>query len=413
MSFEQSLNKLARLGVRSGVNVQPGQKLLIKAPVEAVQLVRELVREAYSAGAGLVTVLYEDEQADHESLLKADENLLVEAPDWKADLYNGLAEDKGCIIYIDGDDPDLMKDVDPAKMLKRRMNLWDKTKPYDDARDRMELSWSIIPFASEAWARKVYPDLDEKEAVEALWKDLFQVCRIDENDPVENWKKHNESFQNRIEKLNALDLASLHYEDGHGTDLVVELPEGYLFAGGGSALRNGLWTFPNIPTEEIFSAPKRDGVNGTLRTTMPLSLHGALVDGFSFVFKDGKVVDFQAETGQEILEKQLDADEGSRFLGEVALVPVGSPIEQLHRLFYNTLLDENASCHFALGQAYSECLKGAENMSREEQKEAGLNDSKIHIDFMVGSPELNITGKTRDGKEVPIFVNGAFADWLK
>lgn len=413
MSFEESLNKLARLGVRSGVNVQPGQKLLIKAPVESVQLVRELVKEAYKAGAGLVTVLYEDEQADHESLLKADENFVTEAPNWKTDLYNDLAAENGCIIYVDGDDPDLMKDVDPAKMLKRRKNLWDRTEPYNDARDRMELSWSIIPFASPAWAKKVYPDLEEKEAVSALWQDLFKVCRIDDNDPVENWKKHNASFQDRIEKLNNLDLKSLHYEDGKGTDLVVELPEGYLFAGGGSALRNGLWTFPNIPTEEVFTAPKRDGVNGTLRATMPLSYNGALVNDFSFVFKDGKVVEFKAGTGQEVLEKQLDADEGARYLGEAALVPVGSPIEQLHRLFYNTLLDENASCHFALGQAYGECLKGSENMSKEEQKEAGLNDSKIHIDFMVGSPDLNITGLTKGGKSVPIFVGGAFADWLK
>ena len=413
MNFEQSLNKLARLGVRSGVNLQPGQKLLIKAPVESARLVRELVKEAYKANAGLVTVMYDDEQADHESLLHADENFLVEAPNWKVDLYNDLAKDNGCIIYIDGDDPDLMKDVDPAKVLKRRLNFKDRTKPYEEARDRMDLAWSIIPFASEALARKVYPDLSEEEAVKALWQDLFKVCRIDENDPVENWKKHNASFQSRIEKLNDLNLASLHYEDGKGTDLVVELPEGYLFAGGGSALRNGLWTFPNIPTEEVFSAPKRDGVNGTLHATMPLSLNGALVDDFSFVFKDGKVVDFKAETGQAVLEKQLDADEGARHLGEVALVPVGSPIEELHRLFYNTLLDENASCHFALGSAYSECLKNSENMSKEEQTEAGLNDSRIHIDFMVGSRDLNITGTTVDGKEVPIFVHGAFADWLK
>lgn len=413
MNFEESLKKLARVAVRSGVNVQPGQPVLINAPVEARDLVREVVKEAYAAGASLVTVSYIDEIANHEALLHADYDTYTDAPEWEAARLNELAENNGCVIHIVGEDPDLMKDTDPQKALKKNVSLRRKSKFYRDKMDGMELAWTILPFAGPAWARKVYPDLPEEEAVAALWNDLFAVCRIDDSDPVENWKAHGDSFLERTRRLNELNLASLHYEDGKGTDLVVELPEGYLFAGGGSALKDGRWTFPNVPTEEVFAAPKKTGVNGTLHSTMPLSLGGALVDEMQFVFEDGRVTQFTAKKGQEILEKQLDADEGARYLGEVALVPVGSPIEQLHRLFYNTLLDENASCHFALGQAYCECLEGGDAMSKEEQEAAGLNSSLIHIDFMVGSEDLNITGLTKDGQEVPIFVHGRFADWLQ
>lgn len=406
------LDKLARLAVEGGVNVQKGQPVVIRADVEAREIARLAAKHAYEKGASKVTVLYSDEPITRMEYLQADPKTFETAPAWKAALNNDSAAEDAAYIHIVSDDPDLLKGVDPRLPVMASKAMHDASSVYRNRLDSGQNAWTIIAAASPAWAARVYPGMPEEKAVDALWKDIFAVSRIDENDPLENWKQHDASFQSRLEKLNSADLQFLHYTSSNGTDLMVELPEGYIFEGGSSCLQNGRRILCNIPTEEVFTAPKKDGVNGTLKAVMPLNLDGTLVDDFSFVFKDGKVVDFDAAQGKEALEQKLNADEGARYLGEAALVPYDSPIRKLGRIFYNTLLDENAACHFALGQSYAETLKDGLSMSKEELEAHGMNHSAIHVDFMVGAKDLNIEGIDRNGRKIPVFENGNFAAWL-
>lgn len=402
------LNKLASLVVSKGVNVQKGQIVIVNAPIEASELARQVVKECYKKGAGRVIMRYNDEIIDHDTYLNADPKLLSNPGNWESAMQNETADQGACYIHIIGEDPDLMKDTNPEILQKRSLNLNKAMALYRKKQSQNEIAWSIIPAAVPSWAIKVYPNLSEQEAVEQLWSDLFKVCRIDEKDPEENWNIHNKNFEKRSKILNELNLKKLVYKNSLGTNLEVGLPEGYIFMGGGNYLKNGVFTFPNIPTEEIFSAPHRLKVNGRLHASMPLVYNGNLIDNFWFDFKDGKVVDFDAETGKETLQSILDSDEGSRYLGEVALVPVNSPISLLNKQFYNTLIDENASCHFALGRSYTDTIENGLEMSEEELLNRGMNQSDVHVDFMVGTPDLSITGITQENKEVPVFENGQF-----
>lgn len=411
---QKYLRKLARLAVRSGVNVQPGQLVVVNAPIEAAALARMINEEAYLAGAKDVMIRWHDDHSDHERYLHADPEAVSVCPDWKADMLNESAKDGACYIHIDGEDPMLMADIDPTLAVAARKSQNEKAKDYRHAIDKGIATWTIVPFAHPDWARKVYPDLPEEEAVEALWEDLFAVSRINEEDPEENWNRHHESFLNRLDKLNRLNLKSLHFRNSLGTDLIVELPETYRFEGGASTQsQTGRSFFPNIPTEEIFAAPFKTGVNGRVYTSMPLNHNGKLIDGFWLEFRDGKVTDFDAKEGRESLQAILEADEGSSYLGEAALVPAGSPINARNRIFYNTLIDENASCHLALGQSYAECVENGLNLSDEELKALGMNESAMHVDFMIGTDDLEIIGTDRSGKEIPIFEDGKFAPWIE
>lgn len=407
---QKYLEKLAKLAVRAGVNVQKGQTLIVNASVDAAPLARLITAEAYQAGAREVIVNFSDDAITRQMYLYGDEEIFTEAPAWKTELLNDAARKGAAIISIVDEDPDGFAGIDPARMTARKRAQQNAAPAYRNGMMNGTIPWCVIAAASPAWAGKVYPDLPAEEAVEALWNDIFAVSRIDDNDPLENWEKHNASFQKRISRLNDCRLKKLHYTNAAGTDLWVELPENYLFAGGGQYVSNGAFTFPNIPTEEVFSAPKKDGVNGVVRSTMPLNLNGNLVKDIRFTFKDGKIVDFDASSGRDLLEQQIDMDEGARYLGEIALVPYGSPIQKLGRVFYNTLIDENASCHFAFGSSYPECIPGGQNMTEEELLAHGLNQSHNHVDFMVGSDDLTITGYTEDGREIPVFVNGRFTE---
>ncbi len=413
---KEYLRKLARLAVRSGVNVQKGQTVVLNSPVEAVELARLINQEAYLAGAKEVIIRYMDDEADHERYLHADPQIFAECPDWKASLLNDPAADGACYIHIDGDNPALMADINPEYPMAQSSALKKKAALYRSRIDKGEAAWTIVPFAHPDWAKSVYPELEENQAVEALWNDLFAVCRIDENDPVENWEKHDQSFRRRMDRLNALNLKKIHYSNSLGTDLEVELPEGYLFQGGSSVIENrsenGYRFFPNIPTEEIFTAPLKTGVNGIVYSSMPLNHNGALVKNFHLKFKDGAVTEAIAEEGQDVLDAILNTDQNARYLGEAALVPFGSPIQQLSRIFFNTLIDENASCHLALGQSYGECIQNGLKMSKEELEAAGMNQSDAHVDFMIGTPDLKIAGITADGDEVEIFTDGKFPGWI-
>lgn len=409
---QEYLKKLARLAVRSGVNVQPGQLVVVNGDVEAKDLVRETVKEAYQAGASEVIVNYGDDQNTLQTYLYGSAEEFEHAPYGKAEQLNSLAKRGAAFIHIVSDDPDLLAEVNPAYPAARHKALRKEAAEYRKGLDTGQNAWTIIAAASPAWAKKVYPDLPQEEAVEALWNDIFAVSRIDDADPLENWEKHDASFQKRIEKLNSTPFKQFHYTSSNGTDLTVDLNDGYIFEGGSSKLVNGTRIFCNIPTEEVFTAPKKTGVNGKLHAVMPLSLDGKLIDGFYFDFKDGKVIDFHADQGEEALKVMMDMDEGGKYLGEMALVPFDSPIRQLNRIFYNTLIDENASCHFALGQSYQETLQGGLEMEKEQLLEHGMNQSDIHIDFMVGAPDLNITGILEDGTQIPVFENGSFSSWF-
>lgn len=277
-----------------------------------------------------------------------------------------------------------------------------------DRLDHMLAQWCVAACAVPGWAKKVYPQLSEEEAMEKLWEAIFDACRIEQGRTEENWDQLNISFERRVHLLNDYDIEYLHYKNDHGTDLTVRMPDGYRFAGGSSTLRDKEETvyFPNLPTEEVFSAPYKYGVDGRLAATMPLLYNGSLIDEFWFEFRNGKVVDYDAKVGKSVLASLLESDEGASYLGEVALVPVDSPISKMHTLFYNTLFDENASCHFALGAAYLECVEGGMEMDKEQLEKAGLNDSNIHVDFMVGSADLSIVAHLKNGQDIKVFEEG-------
>lgn len=408
---QNNLEKLARLAVRKGVGLQKGQKILIRSAIEPemARLARACAAEAWKAGASDVLLDWSDPQCSLLFYENASDDTLQQIPVWQADMLNTLAEEGACFLHIDGEDPDLFTSADPARIQARRQALTAKTRSYRQKMDSAQAAWSIVAAPSAGWAKKVYPDLPEEEAIEALWNDIFAISRIDENDPLENWQKHGDSFASRVDRLNSLNLKTLHYTASNGTDLWVDLPQNALFVGGSSTLQNGQEIFCNIPTEEIFSAPRRDGVNGRLEAVMPLSYNGKLIDGFGFTFKDGKVIDYHADQGKEVLDALFTSAEDADRLGEVALVDKSSPIRKQKKIFYNTLFDENAACHFAFGQSYAETIDGGIYMSEEELKEKGMNQSQIHVDFMVGADDLKIEGVTENGQTVLIFENGGFA----
>ena len=304
----------------------------------------------------------------------------------------------------------MLKGVDPARIQASSKASAQPTKPWHDAMMASRFQWSIGAHPTKAWAEKVFPDKKGEEAIDALWDAIFSVCRINgDGKGVERWKEHVEATARRSKLLNDYNFKSLHYTNSKGTDLTIELPENHVWAGGSEKSGGGVEFVANIPTEEIFTAPKWDGVNGRVYASLPLALSGNLVKDFWMDFKDGKIVDFHAEEGEDFLRDSLTMDEGSSYLGEVALVSYDSPINNTGILFFNTLFDENASCHLAYGAAYPTCVKDGDKMTEDEQKAAGLNQSHNHVDFMVGTEDLSIVGVTHDGKEIPVFVNGNFA----
>ncbi|MBB5182303.1 aminopeptidase [Catenisphaera adipataccumulans] len=393
--------KYADLLIKNGLNVKKGQLVIISAPVETADFVRLLVKTAYQNGAGRVIVRYRDEQVDHLNYLHGDLTVMAH----ESLFYNETSEQGACYLTLVGDDPALMKDVDASIIAARQKTFRQATKPYRRRLDTMHNQWCIAAAAVPAWAKAVFPN--SSQPTEDLWNAIFQVSRV-----TEDWQDRRRQFEQRVKALNRLNIESLHYQNAAGTDLIVKLPEDYLFAGGGSTLTDGTYYFPNIPTEEVFAAPHKDGIDGVLVSTRPLVHNGATIDDFRFTFKNGRVVDYDAKVGKEVLTSILDTDEGARSIGEIALVPYDSPISEMNTIFYETLIDENASCHFALGQSYGECLKNGLTMSEDELKAHGLNQSLVHVDFMVGSADLRIEAKTRDGKKVPIFVNGTFDSYI-
>lgn len=408
MTRKEQMEQLALAAVRKGVCVQPGQLVVIKAQVEMIEAVREIARQAWLAGAGDVEVIWSDQTLDRLFYTNASDDTLANPPKWMVERLEEAAKQNACFIALSGADPDGIAGTDPARMLKRTLAMSRQTVAYKEGIDAGKLAWTVIAIPTVGWAKKVYPDLEADQAMDALWNDVIEVSRAN-GDVLANWDAHAANFRTKLDTLNSMNFEKFHYTASNGTDLWVEIPEGAIFVGGSTRLENGLVINCNIPTEELFTAPKKTGVNGRLESMMPLNWNGKLINGFGFEFKDGKVIGMHADEGEDSLKALLESDPNGCYLGELALVDKNTPIRQLGRTFFNTLIDENAACHFALGQSYVETLPGAEKWSKEELEAHGMNQSDIHVDFMVGADDLHITGYTRDGREVDVFVNGAFA----
>lgn len=405
--FQKNLEKYAELAVKVGVNLQKDQTLVINTSLDSAELVRLIVKSAYEVGAFNVVVNWNDDIVSRTKYDLAPDDAFNEYPKWRAQESEELAANGAAFMSIVSSSPDLLKGVDSERISNFQKAAGKALTNYRKMMMADKVSWTVIAAPSQAWADKVFPDAPVETRVEKLWDAIFKAARVDVENPIEAWKQHDNTLHEKVHYLNNKRYHKLHYT-APGTDLTIELPEKHLWCGAGSINEKGDEFMANMPTEEVFTAPLKTGVNGTVCSTKPLSYGGNIIDNFTLTFENGKIIDVKAEEGEEILKKLVDTDEGSHYLGEVALVPYNSPISQSNLLFYNTLFDENASNHLAIGTAYAFCLEGGKQMSSEELKEHGLNDSLTHVDFMIGSSEMNIDGITKDGKVEPIFRNG---DW--
>lgn len=408
--MNSKLEDYAQLIVKMGVNVQKDQILVIRAQLEEAEFVRLLARAAYERGASEVVVEWKDVELSKMRFKNAPNESLKEVPDWAFDKAKYYYEKGACFVSLLSADPEAFNQIDHKKMSLALKASNKKMQPLDHYTMNDEVAWCVVALPGKDWASRVFPNMPKEKAQEKLWQAIQKTVRLDKEDPVSAWKAHNERLNARAKKLNELHFSSLHYQSKNGTDLVVELPKKHIWLAAESHNKEGTPFIANMPTEEIFTLPSRSGVNGTLYATKPLSYHGNLVENFAFRFEDGEVVDFKAEKGEEILKSLLKEDENAKRLGECALVPYDSPISNSGLLFYNTLFDENASCHFALGACYPSCLEGGKDMSKEEVEAAEGNNAPLHVDFMVGSADLKIIGECEDGKEIPVFLDGNFAD---
>ncbi len=408
--FDKKLREYARLLVEVGLNVQPGQTPFLNATLDCAPLVRLCVAACYDCGARQVVVHWSDDDCSRQWYLRADEAVFSAFPPYAKAQYDWAVEQKCPSLSFTGSDPELLAGVDPRRIQTWRRTSAGPTKPFYDYLETNQGQWCVGSWPTRTWAEKVFPDKKGDAAVDALWDAIFSVCRVaGDGGAVARWHEHVETTARRAAKLNEFRFKSLHYANSLGTDLTIQLPEDHIWLGGAEKTQSGVPFIANIPTEEIFTAPRWDGVDGRACAALPLSLNGNLVENFYLDFRGGKIVNFHAEKGEETLKHSIEMDEGSSYLGEVALVPYDSPIRASGLLFYNTLFDENASCHLAFGSSYPTCVKGGADMDEAAQKAAGLNQSNNHVDFMVGSRDLSIVGVTHDGQTIPVFVNGNFA----
>ncbi|AYC30252.1 aminopeptidase [Paenisporosarcina cavernae] len=407
-SFQENLKKYADLAVQVGVNIQPGQSLYIGASIDNPELVREIVKSAYTAGADNVYVDWTDDVVSRTRFEMAPEKSFEEFPAWKVQEREMLAENGAAFMNIMSSSPDLLKGIDSKRIGTFQKAAGTALSKYRQYVQSDKISWTVIAAPSKDWAAKVFPELPASEQMDALWDAIFKAVRADLDNPVEAWKKHDDTLHEKVEYLNDKKYKKLHYT-APGTNLTIELPDGHLWCGAGSINEKGDAFMANMPTEEVFTVPHKDGVNGYVTSSKPLSYGGNIIDDFKITFENGRIVKVEAKEGQEVLEQLVATDEGAKYLGEVALVPHHSPISDSGLLFYNTLFDENASNHLAIGSAYAFCLEGGKKMSREELAKNGLNDSITHVDFMIGNENMDIDGESADGTKEAIFRGGNWA----
>lgn len=406
--FAKNLERLAEVAVRVGLGLAPGQELVMTCTLDAVPLARLITQHAYKAGGKLVNTLYSDEESALLRFRYAPDASFDTAPAW---LYEGMAaayRNGSARLAITGNDPSLLSKEDPEKVGRLNRATSKAYRPALEYISRHDINWTIVSSATPAWASAVFPELSEDQAIERLWHAIFAASRADQADPVAAWKKHDANLHARADRLNEKRYSALHFR-GPGTDLRVGLSDGHLWLGGGTTAHNGKYCIPNMPTEEVFTTPHKDHVEGHVTSTKPLSHMGTMIEGISVSFKGGKIVEAHASKGEQVLKQMIETDEGARRLGEVSLVPHSSPIAASGLLFLNTLFDENAACHIALGKAYSSCLKDGDTLTPEQLAARGANDSLIHVDWMIGSNHIDVDGITASGEEEPVMRLG---EWV-
>ncbi|WFA07973.1 aminopeptidase [Tissierella sp. Yu-01] len=408
MDLEKNLEKYAELAVKVGINLQEKEGLIIAGNTDTLPLVRKIAKKAYEAGAKHVELLLDDDDISLMRYTYGKDFVFDDYPQWKVNALEEMYKDNYHHLIVKAPNPELLKDIDGEIIARSQKSSSKAMAAISKYRMTGFTKWTIIAMPSTAWAKSVFPELDDKVAVEKLWEKVFAATRIDQEDPVKAWELHDKNLKKYRNYLNDKEFEKLVLK-GPGTDLEVYLAEGHFWMGGSKESQSGCSYVANMPTEEVFTTPHKLKVNGKLKATKPLSVNGKLVENFGFEFKDGQVVDFYAEKGYEVIKNLLENDEGARYLGEIALVQDDSPISNTGILFNNTLFDENASCHFALGKSYAYAMRNGSNLSQEELIAKGANDSLIHVDFMVGGPELEITAYEKDGNVVKLFEKG---NWI-
>lgn len=408
MTFDEKLEQYAELAVKVGVNIQKGQYLLINTTTDTLDFTRIVVKKAYEAGAGRVHVNFTDGEITRSFYEHGAEDEFSQFPKWIVAQRDECIERKGALLWIDAEDPDLLAGIPVNRISAQQKAAGEALINYRKAIMNDDIAWSIIAVPSKKWAAKVFPDLPEEEQMNALWEAIFKTVRIGEGDAVELWRNHIADLEERANQLNSKKYSKLHYK-APGTDLTIELPEKHLWACGSSKTPEGVTFIANMPTEEVFTLPYKYGVNGYVSNTKPLVYQGNIIDDFTLTFEKGKIVEARAKAGGELLQELIEADEGAAYLGEVALVPHESPISLSGILYYNTLFDENASNHLAIGEAYPTCFEGGRDLEEGQLESLGINVSIVHEDFMIGSAEMDIDGILPDGTVEPIFRKGNWA----
>jgi aminopeptidase len=409
LTLDEKLDRLAEVAVKVGLNLKVGQELIMSAPMDALPLARKITEQAYKAGALLVTTLYGDDPSVLARFQYAQDASFDYAPTWLQDgIANGFRSG-AARLAIAGANPALLAKQDPSKVARANVAASKAGKPAMELITRHEINWTIVAAATPEWAKLVFPGEPEDVAIAKLWEAIFASSRVNVDDPVKEWKEHGERLKKRVDMLNAKRFSALHFKSADGTtDLRVGLADNHLWAGGGTTAGNGVYCQPNIPTEECFTTPHKDRVDGVVKASKPLSHQGTLIENIAVRFEAGKIVEATATAGEDVLKRLISTDDGARRLGEVALVPHNSPIAQSRILFWNTLFDENAASHIALGQAYSTCIVGGEKMDNTELAKLGANESLIHVDWMIGSANMDVDGIASEGTAEPLMRKGAW-----
>jgi aminopeptidase len=407
-THEQKLDRLAEVAVRVGLGLERGQELVMTASLDSLALARRITEHAYRAGASLVTTLFSDDEAALMRYKHAPDESFDRAPGWLYDGMGAAFRSGAARLAIAGANPSLLSNEDPDKVGRANRAVSMAYRPALELITRHEINWTIVASATPAWAAAMFPNDAPDVALAKLWDAIFASSRVDADDPVAAWKAHDAGLHKRADFLNKKRYSALQYR-GPGTDFRLGLADDHLWLGGGTTAGNGAYCIPNMPTEEVFSTPHKDRADGTVTATKPLSHQGTMIEGIQVRFEGGRIVDARATKGQEVLQKLIDTDDGARRLGEVALVPHSSPIAASGLLFFNTLFDENAACHIALGQSYSSCLIHGDKLTPEQLAAKGANDSLIHVDWMIGSDKLDIDGITASGAAEPLMRQG---EWV-